>query len=1150
MALAVACGGGDDGAPPATAGSSAPVDEGAAGVVVERVNAGGYALEAGIEEGDRLLRWELRDDSEGEVGASGDITSPFDLLSLEVEEAPRGALWLELEHQGERRRVRMVDRLWRLFARPAFDDPVAVAYGDAVAAADEKPEEGIEMLERLAEERKAVSPTEGVWLLYRVALARKEARLVDRLEEHYRRAARAAAEIGEPESAAWILHLGGLALEAQSRYPVASDLFAEALALFESVAPGSLREAWLMDSLGENRIRSGDREGGFELLQRALALRRELVPGSLTVARSLTTLGNNSTRLQEQEQLHEEAVRIRRRLAPGSLELALSLNNLGNIRWHRRDLAGAQALLEEAERLLVEIGADARFVAGARGNLALVAEDRGELAIAERRILETLAFFAREEPGGAWHAETLSILANLRRRRGDLWGAREAVEQALELWRRVEPGGLGEADALKGLGSVAGELEEWDEARRLYGEATKIYRAIQPDGLGQAAAEQGLGHVLKQAGDYDAAEKAYSRARSIWRTLTPDSLTVAAAEINLGDLELARDQPAKAEAHLRRAVGLIHRLAPNSYWMVGCTSSLGRALRRQGRSQEALGVYRQGLEALEQQLGRLGADQWERAEYRARNLDLYRETIDLLLEEGLVDEAFEVLERSRAQALLELFAGRDLRFAGEVPAELEGERSRIAFDRRRAEQRLVALSAKDDSAEVAALQAELAGLAGRERELDRALARNSPRVAALRHPHAVTAQEASLSLPEGATALVYQVGQERSHLFVLTSDGALRSVILDAGEEELRSLVRRFRLLISGGPVGAGDPAVFDQIATRLFDLLVAPALPEAASARELLLVPDGPLHFLPFAALRPPAALLPEVAAPLRYLVTWKPYHLVLSLTVLRELEDTPVGVPVPPRVTSLVAFGDPLEGDQRSGKEGAQGRAEAAPLPYSREEVEAIGSSFARARTYLGAAASEDEALRLEGEIPYLHFATHSILDHRRPLESALVLSPPAQPAGVNDDGLLQAWEIVERLRIHCRLVVLSGCETALGRELRGEGLVGLTRAFQFAGARSVLASLWRVSDASTSVLMRHFYERLDGGGGFAEALRETQLELMRGEGTASEGGPDVSSLWHRLAVGFGGFWREGPRSRRAEVQRTMHPYYWAAFQLYGAP
>jgi CHAT domain-containing protein len=119
---------------------------------------------------------------------------------------------------------------------------------------------------------------------------------------------------------------------------------------------------------------------------------------------------------------------------------------------------------------------------------------------------------------------------------------------------------------------------------------------------------------------------------------------------------------------------------------------------------------------------------------------------------------------------------------------------------------------------------------------------------------------------------------------------------------------------------------------------------------------------------------------------------------------------------------------------------------------------------------------------------------VDAHSPLDSGLALSIPQPWREGRENGLLQVWEIFEQVRLDAELVTLSACETGLGKAFAGEGLLGLTRAFQFAGARSVLASLWRVGDAATGELMPRFYRRLAAGLPKDEALQQAQLELLR--------------------------------------------------------
>jgi CHAT domain-containing protein len=177
-----------------------------------------------------------------------------------------------------------------------------------------------------------------------------------------------------------------------------------------------------------------------------------------------------------------------------------------------------------------------------------------------------------------------------------------------------------------------------------------------------------------------------------------------------------------------------------------------------------------------------------------------------------------------------------------------------------------------------------------------------------------------------------------------------------------------------------------------------------------------------------------------------------------------------------------------------------------------------------YLDERATEERAKEVAGGTRYLHFASHGLLDERFPLNSGLALTIPDAMVEGQDNGILQAWEIFERVRIDADLVVLSACETGLGKEMGGEGLIGLTRAFQYAGARSVLASLWSVADETTAELMKRFYRYLKAGRSKDTALRQAQLDLIRGAVAVRE-----------------------PDGQPTRID-TSHPFYWAAFQLNG--
>ncbi len=376
----------------------------------------------------------------------------------------------------------------------------------------------------------------------------------------------------------------------------------------------------------------------------------------------------------------------------------------------------------------------------------------------------------------------------------------------------------------------------------------------------------------------------------------------------------------------------------------------------------------------------------------------------------------------------------------------------------------------------------------------------------------------------GPTTLLlsYAIGKEQSYLFAVepanAAGPALTIYSLSGDEKSLRDEIEAYRnLLDSRGPLEGNSSAALLERSRSLYRTLVEPAEALISRYDHILILPDGPAHKLPFAALvRGVRNGMPE------YLVEWKPIHTAVSATVYAELKKSRRNSHRDPAVM-VAAFGDPMypraperrvavkrgEGGEPTDdilaneypevedpqlRSVVRGGFRFEPLPESRKEVEQIASLYApKAVAYLGSDATEERARSIGKDVPLIHFACHAVINERFPLDSALVFTIPEHPKEGQDNGLLQAWEIFEKVRIDADLVTLSACDSGLGKEMAGEGLIGLTRAFQYAGARSVLASLWKVEDKSTAELMKRFYRYLKAGNTKDEALRLAQIDLI---------------------------------------------------------
>jgi CHAT domain-containing protein len=512
------------------------------------------------------------------------------------------------------------------------------------------------------------------------------------------------------------------------------------------------------------------------------------------------------------------------------------------------------------------------------------------------------------------------------------------------------------------------------------------------------------------------------------------------------------------------------------------------------------------LAALDSQQTRLGGTEEVRSGFTARYAAFYHDALETLVELGRPAEALHVLERSRARSLLAMLAERDLLFTADVPAELARERRSTDSEYDSVQADLATLKPAEDEADIQKLRGRLRELREKQEEIAARVRQASPRLASLQYPQPLELPAVRRALDPGTVFLAYSVGAARTVLFVVQHDGlpgpGLTVYSLPIGGPALRSKVEAFREAIQR-PDPSGSEALAGQ-AAELYALLVRPAESQITLAERVLLSPDGPLHYLPFAALVRRAA--PAKAA--SYLIEWKPLHVAASATLYAELQKSRHEGPVPSG--RLAAFGDPRypTGQRLS------------PLPFTRDEVQGIAELFPdRAETYLGEEATEEHAKSLGGKVQYVHFACHSTLDERFPLNSGLALTVRERPEEGQDNGLLQAWEIFDGVRIDAELVTLSGCKTGLGKEMGGEGLLGLVRAFHHAGARSVLASLWAVSDKSTPLLMKRFYTHLQQGMTRDGALRAAQMDLIH-----------------------------APVSAKRPAAALSHPFRWAAFQLSG--
>jgi CHAT domain-containing protein/Tfp pilus assembly protein PilF len=1042
-------------------GDSAP-----RGVEVVRVFDESAGRRAGLQPGDVVVAW-------SQDGLDRPLRSPFEVDEIESVEGPLHPVTFRIGRAGAELSLTVGAGEWGLVLRPSMDDGVRSLYeaGGRAASVGERAGHWRAAAVR-ARDRAAVEAA--IWLFAETGRVWAEA---GRLEESDAAFRDANALATDDVTRAQIATAQGRACERSAEtYDRAEEALREALRLREAVSATGLATAAAWHELGECLLWRGDRtrSGGIESVYgRALELRAALAPNRLPHAVSLMSMAYIDyaySRMDSSDVLSRQALAIAQAIEPHGVIAAHAFWGMGRVAWASGRVPESIGHFHHALEIRAPIDPGGFEVARSKYTLGLLEENRGDLAKADDLIEEALESYRHTPPNIADVLAALEVRAGIARERGDLEAARSLFTQTTQARERLSLISIGTARGYMNLGDVAVQAGNLAEARAQYQKALPIFERYFPGTQWHSETLYVAGEAARRSGDLGAATEFFEKALVLEQERAPGGLNQANVLQARGALAEGQGDLDGARSWYEQALKSRERLAPGSAAEAESLLTLGLLARRQGRETEATALMQRAVEAVEKQLKQLGGTQEGQSAFHARHGDVHRAWLALLVEEGRPEEALHVLEQSRARVLLQQMAERDLSLPDDVPPELEQERRRVRAEYQEAEQKLAALGAEKDRAEADVQIERLRDLQRRRESLMRKLRAASPRAASLRDPEPLDAAGVAAALDPGTVLLSYAVDREKTRLFVVNGPTAVPEVYtLPIGDDALRARVAAFRERIRTS-YDTGGPALRSE-ARALFDLLLGPAVAAIATADRVLLCPDGPLHVLPFAALLHGR----------QYLVEWKPLHVVASATLYAELRRERE-TRRPPGAVDLVAFGDPQPNPKRI--RGLD------PLPAARREVGALQTLFgARARTYVGRPASEAGVRRSAGQARYVHFACHAIVDDRLPLDSALALSP----AG-DDDGLLQAWEIFESVRLNADLVVLSGCKTGLGREAGGEGLLSLTRAFLFAGAHSTLASLWSVPDSTTGRLMESFYARLRRGETKDQALRAAQLQMLR--------------------------------------------------------
>ena len=912
----------------------------------------------------------------------------------------------------------------------------------------------------------------------------------------YQTALERSRRLDRPDREAALLFRIGLVHQKRNEWSAALASFDPARTIYRRL--GDARGlAGTLSQLGRTFRTLGDNAAALEALAESLKTWTDLgVPGEQANVRiNLGHLHHTTGETDRALADYREALALLRGEGRTAQEIVV-LNNLGGLEERLGRPQAALGLYRQALDLVRPLGRPG-LEARIRNNIGVLLMNVGQIHEALEEYSAALPVF-RGVGDGRGEAAVLHNLGDLLLDLGVPEQAAPLLEQARQLERATEDR-RSEVDTLLLLARAAREQGRHAEAGPLLDEALTLQRPL-GDAAGEAAVRIGQALLFQELGRLDSAQEAATQALELARRGSNPAREAAAQRL-LGALLAAQGRPESARPIFEEALR-IARDRGDVPEQAKVLREMGRAAQRAGDLQAAREHLRAAIGHFESLRSEIAGDRF-RLSHFAVVRDTYESYVDALMRlharepgQGYAVAALEAAEQARARGLFDVLRQARVEVRDGDPELLARERQLRWELSSKAALRLQAPGGAELDRQIEELEAEY-------QIVDARLRSRSPWYATLRQPD-IRLAEVQREVLDGETAVLeFVLAEPRSYLWRVTS-GAVEPFELP-GRGEIQELARRVHERL--GDPSAGDRSEERRDLQELSRLLLGPALDRLdPGVRRLVMVADGALHYVPFAVLPvagPQGEPVPLVA---RFELVSLP-----SMAVLREMRRAATGRQAPP--TALAVLADPVfdRSDPRLLPAGApapeggttasvpdpvrlSGDAALSRLAWSGREAESIAAA-ARGRDLrlaLGFSARRELALSPDlAGYRILHFATHGILDAEHPELSALVFSQ-LDEQGRPVEGFLRLRDIYG-LRLRSDLVVLSGCQTALGKQMHGEGLIGLAYGFLHAGASQVLASLWTVRDRATAELMERFYRGIFRQGlRPAAALRQAQLAL----------------------------------------------------------
>lgn len=822
-------------------------------------------------------------------------------------------------------------------------------------------------------------------------------------------------------------------------------------------------------------------------------------------------------------ELQKQALEIQRSIGENK-EIIFLLANLGTTYIQNNEPQKALETLFEAADLAAK-NKDVFIQSRIFNSIGYVYEETGDAARAltyYAQALETAQNTSQDKDA----AVALNDLGRVSFTLGDSQKAIEYFQKSIELARRIKNKRL-EAAVLSSLGQIFFALGNETKAAENLTEGLNLIRSV-GDKLGEATTLQKIGKMRLALGKPDEAIEFFKQAQELYRTVgslrnvADNLLLTAKAEAKKGNLEAA-------QAGTEEAVALIEKV------------------RERMRTADLRDPFSTNLR-----------------DYYGFYIEVLMARHKLEPNKNFAALALQANERGRARGLLNLLAesNADLRQGADAKL-LEKENEIKNLLSARLQNLTKVLNGKTDAKKTADLKNEIEQIRLEYEQIQNQIRTTSPRYAALTQPKTLSLAEIQTEILDADTVLMeYALGETKSFLWLVAKNDfrvfelPAKSEIETAARQFYESLTARNKQVKFETPAERGDRIFLadsdaQKFARELGEKILAPAAPLLANKR-LLIVADGALQYVPFAALKVSSTKSQVASSKLNidsrlktqdsglFLVETNEIVNLPSASALSVLRKETNGRTLAPKTLAVLA--DPVfnKTDERFLTIGSKNKPkeefiavsnrqtrgidfpltrdgwDLSRLPFTRREANSISALVPdnQKAKLLDFSATRQAAMSPElANYRFVHFATHGFINNENPELSGIIFSM-IDENGKDRDGFLRVGDVYN-LRLPAEMIVLSGCRTGLGKEIKGEGLIGLTRGFMYAGARRVAVSLWDVNDEATSELMSQFYREMLGAKKLspAAALRQAQVSMIR------------NKEWN-------------------------NPFYWATFTLQGEP